>query len=217
MSIPPSTPPIVHGHSSTGKLQAALARRQRGHAARLGLLSYWEIACFATICTADMLSTLYWYLHGQATESNPLLSYWLGKSVTAFCIAKLVSFVPLLAICAIYRRRYPKLIVSGLRIAMVAYLLIYLGSVGRATSAALLNDFKKSAWRPRMGSRPPSLKGKKIRATPCAFVDPEHTHLFEINSQQAQIWRQSFLCQEACRYICFRTIVANTPALHRSR
>ncbi len=77
-----------------------------------------------------MLSTLYWYLHGEATEKNPLLSYWLGKSVTAFCIAKLASFVPLLMICAIYRRRYPKLIVSGLRIAMVAYVLIYLASVG---------------------------------------------------------------------------------------
>ena len=130
MSIPPTTPSIGHGHSPIGTSNAKLARRERGHAARQGLLSYWEIACFAAICTADMLSTLYWYLHGEATEKNPLLSYWLGKSVTAFCIAKLFSFVPLLAICAIYRQRYPKLIVSGLRVAMVSYLLIYFASVG---------------------------------------------------------------------------------------
>lgn len=94
------------------------------------LLKYWEIGCFAALCTADMLSTLYWYLHGEATERNPLLSHWLAKSVTAFCIAKLVSFVPLLVICAIYRRRYPKLIVFGLRVAIIAYVGIYVASVG---------------------------------------------------------------------------------------
>lgn len=92
-------------------------------------ISFLEIALFAIICSADMASTVYWYMHGKAVEANPVLSYWLNKSVIAFCIAKMTTFVPLLVICTVLRTRYARVITPGLRIAMVAYVLIYVAAI----------------------------------------------------------------------------------------
>jgi hypothetical protein len=93
-------------------------------------LGVTEIYVFGAICLLDMLSTVYFYDRGLANESNPILSYWLKRSVTAFCVAKLLSFVPMLAACAYYRTRNAAFVVKALRIAMAAYITIYVCSVG---------------------------------------------------------------------------------------
>jgi hypothetical protein len=115
-----SQTPILtgHGHASEMPIPASATPINK-------VIGLWEIALFAIICTADMLSTVYWYTHGQALEANPVLAFWLNKSVTAFCIAKLATFGPLLIACAIYRERYARVITPGLRIAMMTYVVVY--------------------------------------------------------------------------------------------
>ncbi len=113
---------ISHGHNSEAALEPVAVHKTKA-------INLWEIVIFAIICTADMISTVYWYTHGQALESNPILAYWLNKSVAAFCIAKIATFGPLLIACAILREKYARVITPGLRIAMAAYVVIYIASV----------------------------------------------------------------------------------------
>jgi hypothetical protein len=127
-----TTPPNVSLTASAAKSPAA-----HGHL-ELGLqpggkpvrLASWELVVFGLICLADMISTAFMYVHGMADEANPLLAVWLHRSVSAFCTAKLVSFVPMLIVCTIYRRRYPTLITYALRIAIAIYVLVYVIGVG---------------------------------------------------------------------------------------
>jgi hypothetical protein len=112
---------IEHGHTESAPIPVAKTPAKT--------IALWEIALFGALCTADMLSTVYWYTHGQALEANPVLAYWLNKSVAAFCIAKLATFGPLLIVCAILRERYARVITPGLRIAMASYVVIYVGSI----------------------------------------------------------------------------------------
>ncbi len=88
-----------------------------------------ELSLFFVVCLADMLSTIYWYQHGIASESNPLLAYWLKRSTADFCIAKMWSFVPLAIVCIVFRKTYHKFITKALRIAIAAYLGIYFVSI----------------------------------------------------------------------------------------
>jgi hypothetical protein len=115
---------VTNGHDAAMQQARKSPARKRTTA-----ISLWEIALFAIICIADMVSTVYWYTHGKAIEANPVLSYWLNKSVIAFCIAKMTTFVPLLVLCTILRNRYARVITPGLRIAMVAYVVIYVAAV----------------------------------------------------------------------------------------
>ena len=115
---------VTHGHDAAIAQSEVLPARKLAKA-----ISLWEIVLFAIICLADMISTAYWYTHGKALEENPILAYWLNKSVAAFCIAKIATFGPLLVLCAILRERYARVITPGLRIAMGAYVLIYITAV----------------------------------------------------------------------------------------
>ena len=98
------------------------------------LLAWDSIALFI-ICIADMLSTLYWVHIGVATESNPLMAFWLKMGYGPFCVAKLVSFLPLLFVAAYYRERRPRLVSVSLRGAIIMYLIIYV--VGVASQPAM--------------------------------------------------------------------------------
>ncbi len=90
----------------------------------------WESVLLFVICTADMLSTLYWVHAGRATEANPWLAHWLRHGDAAFCVTKLLSFVPFLIVAAYYRPRRPRLIAVALRATVVLYVLMYLAAVG---------------------------------------------------------------------------------------
>jgi hypothetical protein len=85
----------------------------------------WESITLFMICFVDMCSTLYWVHNHTATEANPLMAYWLHQGDWAFCIAKLLSFVPFLALCAYYRSSRPKLIAVALRSTIVLYATTY--------------------------------------------------------------------------------------------
>lgn len=95
----------------------------------LRALGAWDSVLFAAICVLDMCTTIYWVEHGVATEANPLLQFWLQKSVFLFGVAKVASFLPLLMIAAYYRLSKPTFIAYALRTAIVAYVAIYLIAV----------------------------------------------------------------------------------------
>ncbi len=97
----------------------------------------WGLACLAwdsllllLICTADMCSTLYWVHAGAASEANPWMAFCLHHGDLAFCAAKMVSFLPLLAFAAHYRARRPRLIAVSLRGTVALYIGIYVLAVG---------------------------------------------------------------------------------------
>ena len=98
--------------------------------AALKALVAWDSVLLLVICMADMLSTLYFVHAGMATESNPVMAYWMNISDGAFCAAKIVSFLPLLIVAAYYRESRPKLVIFSLRCAIVLYLTIYVVAVG---------------------------------------------------------------------------------------
>jgi len=90
----------------------------------------WDSLLLLLICVADMLSTLYFIHAGMATESNPLMAYWLKMGDGAFCVAKIASFMPLLFVAAYYRESRPRLVSLSIRTAIILYLAIYLVAVG---------------------------------------------------------------------------------------
>ena len=90
----------------------------------------WDSMALLMICHADMLSTLYFVHAHMATESNPVMAYWLSMGDGAFCAAKVISFLPLLFVAAYYRASRPKLVQVSLRGAIVLYLTIYVVAVG---------------------------------------------------------------------------------------
>jgi hypothetical protein len=90
----------------------------------------WDSLLLFLICTADMCSTLYWVHVGAASEANPWMAFCLHHGDAAFCAAKMVSFLPLLAFAAYYRPRRPRLIAISLRGTVALYVCIYLLAVG---------------------------------------------------------------------------------------
>lgn len=90
----------------------------------------WDSLLLFLICTADMCSTLYWVHTGAASEANPWMAFCLHHGDAAFCAAKMVSCLPLLAFAAYYRPRRPRLIAISLRGTVALYVGIYLLAVG---------------------------------------------------------------------------------------
>ncbi|MBV9850975.1 MAG: hypothetical protein JO250_14990 [Armatimonadetes bacterium] len=90
----------------------------------------WESMMLFGICLADMVSTLYWVHSHVATEENPWMALWLRHGDFAFCAMKLISFLPLLAVCAHYRPSRPRLVAVSLRGTITLYLLLYTAAVG---------------------------------------------------------------------------------------
>ncbi len=90
----------------------------------------WESLTLTGICLADMFSTLHWVHDNAATEMNPWMSLWLQHGDWSFCLMKLLSFLPLLALCAYYRPKRPRLVAAALRATIVLYVLLYAGMVG---------------------------------------------------------------------------------------
>ncbi|MCW3059666.1 MAG: DUF5658 family protein [Capsulimonas sp.] len=96
---------------------------------RIKSLFAWDSLAIFILCTADMLSTLYWVNAHVATEANPYMNFWLEKGDFAFCIAKVMSYLPLLLFAAYYRPRRPRLIRVSLRGALALYIALYVSGV----------------------------------------------------------------------------------------
>ena len=120
LSAPAAPHSVRHGHLEVSGTPAK----------KPASLATWELVVFGIICLADMLSTAVMYVRGIADEANPMLAVWLHRSVSAFCMAKLISFVPTLIVCLIYRNKYPVLITYALRAAIAIYIIVYVVGVG---------------------------------------------------------------------------------------
>jgi hypothetical protein len=77
-----------------------------------------------------MCTTLYWVHIGAAKEANPMLARCLQQGDGMFIFTKVLSFFPMLCLCAWYRMKQPKFVAQALRIALIAYITIYAVGVG---------------------------------------------------------------------------------------
>ncbi|MCW3097146.1 MAG: hypothetical protein JWL77_2764 [Chthonomonadaceae bacterium] len=82
----------------------------------------WLLGLF---CMLDMLSTA-WLLHkGLAKEANPVMGFYVDRSLPVFVVVKSLMFIAPLTVLEMLRRRNPVFVRNMLRLGVVAYLLVY--------------------------------------------------------------------------------------------
>jgi len=77
----------------------------------------------------DLLSSAFLFERGLAVEGNPLLRTFADSGLVPFALAKLITFVPALAVAEWYCRLRPRYILPLLRWTAPAYLGLYLGLI----------------------------------------------------------------------------------------
>lgn len=77
------------------------------------------------ICLADMISTLFFVLRGQAVEQNPLMKVCLDQSPLVFVLVKLASFIPFVLAVELYRRKNEEFARFACRTAIAAYIVTF--------------------------------------------------------------------------------------------
>ena len=91
-----------------------------------------ESYVMASICLADLATTLFWVSYRNASEGNPLMAFFLHAGGTpAFIAAKLVLFLAPLFIAEWARRRSPRFVRGALRLTILAYLTLYVFGVAQ--------------------------------------------------------------------------------------
>lgn len=88
-----------------------------------------EALFLALICAVDMYTTLWWVTHGIALEANPLLAWTFLKHPVLFVVVKSFSCLPPLLFLTAMAQKRPAFTVLMLRVAIVAYIIIYLMNV----------------------------------------------------------------------------------------
>jgi hypothetical protein len=89
-----------------------------------------ETLLLVSLCTWDMIYTLYCVRLGIAKETNPELKRSLAQSNTAFLLLKGATFLLPVAILEIIRTWRPQLVTLAMRIGFIAYAIIYIsGSI----------------------------------------------------------------------------------------
>jgi hypothetical protein len=89
-----------------------------------------ETTLLVTLCTWDMLYTLYCVRAGVAREANPALQRTLAHSNTAFLIVKGATFLVPVVVLEVIRTHRPKLVTFAMRFSFLAYAVIYIcGSI----------------------------------------------------------------------------------------
>ena len=85
-----------------------------------------ESYVMASICLADLATTLFWISYRNASEGNPLMAFFLHAGGTpAFIAAKLVLFLAPLFIAEWARRSRPRFVHAALRVGIIAYVALY--------------------------------------------------------------------------------------------
>lgn len=101
-----------------------------------------ETWLLVAIGVADLASTLYLMRHGVVREANPVMAWYLVHfGVWAFCAAKTTMLVCPLMILEWARRIKPHLGLLALRIALIAYVALYLSIVWRSNHAHIQRVF----------------------------------------------------------------------------
>jgi len=78
------------------------------------------------ICLLDLVFT-YWLIHTkQATEGNPIMSYYLSNSMGMMIAAKMVLIAMPLFVAEWARRYRPRFVHRALRIAIAIYISLYI-------------------------------------------------------------------------------------------
>ena len=80
----------------------------------------------AIICVVDLVSTVIAVVYWGIEEANPVMAFFLDRGITAFCAAKLASFVPAILILEWYRKRNPRFVSAVLKGAVAAYATMYI-------------------------------------------------------------------------------------------
>jgi len=93
-----------------------------------------ETLILGSICMLDMLSTV-WLIHnGLAREGNPVMDFYVQRSLVGFAIVKSLLIVAPLTALELMRQKNPVFVTRVLRLGIAAYLLVYgVGSI-RANS-----------------------------------------------------------------------------------
>jgi hypothetical protein len=77
------------------------------------------------ICLLDLATTLWLILTGQASEGNPLMSYYLSMGWAVLVVMKIVLLVLPIFVLEWCRRHRTQFVRTMLRITIVAYVSIY--------------------------------------------------------------------------------------------
>ncbi len=85
-----------------------------------------ESLLLATICVADLITTLWFVRDGNAMEANPIMRHYLELGIWPFVVAKSAMVLGPLVILEWARTRRPRFVTSMLRLGI----LLYLGSYG---------------------------------------------------------------------------------------
>src|SRR5579871_5090942 len=83
------------------------------------------------LCLADMLSTVWLVRNGLATEANPILRFYMDRSLTVFVEAKSLLVIGPLIILEWTRRRRPRFVLAMLRMTIALYLGSYCAGIWR--------------------------------------------------------------------------------------
>ncbi|WP_395142245.1 DUF5658 family protein [Armatimonas sp.] len=84
-----------------------------------------EALVLATICMADMFTTLMWVTMGYATEANHLLAWTFDVHPITFVLVKSVSCIPAVLMAPKLARRHKTFTIWLLRIIIAVYALTY--------------------------------------------------------------------------------------------
>ncbi|MDX1932507.1 MAG: DUF5658 family protein [Capsulimonadales bacterium] len=85
-----------------------------------------EAFLLAVICALDMYTTLWWVIHGDAMEANPLLAWTFRFHPIWFVVVKCLSCLPALYFLTRLAQANRLLTVRMLRAAIVGYIGLYL-------------------------------------------------------------------------------------------
>lgn len=86
-----------------------------------------ESVILGIVCAADMLTTLYWVMTGQAEESNPVLGWTFAGHPVVFVIIKCLACMPALILAPKLAQSHRKFTIWLLRAIIVAYIAVYFG------------------------------------------------------------------------------------------
>lgn len=81
------------------------------------------------ISLADAISTIVFVSMGMAVEFNPVMAYFLNQSAGLFLLAKTACTMPFIVACEYYRRREPIRARAIIRLAIWAYVAVYVAMV----------------------------------------------------------------------------------------
>ncbi len=86
-----------------------------------------ESVVLGIICAADMLTTLFWVMTGQAEEANPVLGWTFGGHPVVFVIIKCLACMPALILSPRLAQTRRSFTIWLLRAIIIAYIAVYFG------------------------------------------------------------------------------------------